>query len=123
MSTTHSRRIETARKAAELPSAADPMALLGDLQRQLNEQQLIIATLRSVLAGGTEKHPTPNAKPDVAGGDAVSWISIRDAAEIACRSVDCIRLWREQGKIAGRKAGGRWEISMISLRRHLGRGS
>jgi hypothetical protein len=47
-------------------------------------------------------------------------ITVRQAATMANRSVDCIRLWCAHYGI-GRKNGARWDVNYGDLRRHLKR--
>jgi hypothetical protein len=61
-----------------------------------------------------------DAHPKERAASSKPTITVRQAATIANRSVDCVRLWCAQYGI-GRKNGARWDVDYEDLRHHLKR--
>jgi hypothetical protein len=100
--------------AEERSAAADRAAAVA--RQELTEA--IIATFNKCGGRANWRSAGPvAASAIVSPGD--EWVSAREAAEIACRGIDCIHVWRKDGKIRAQKRAGRWEFELQSLRAHI----
>ena len=107
-----------------LPSRAEARVLLAKekLDAALQELSDAIAAQLDERKGGANWRRL--VEPNAVGPAGIEhpgdeWVTAREAAEVARRSIDCIHLWRTEGKIRAHKRAGRWEVDLRSLRAHI----
>jgi hypothetical protein len=110
------------RTRTDRPRSADPLAAArADLARKLDKAvaanravDAALALVKRLESGAPAEAPTPRYLDPYLGT-----ISLRDAAERAHRTPDCVKLWIIAGDVKGFKIRGRWRVDAADLRRLL----